>query len=57
MAQASKIRLEKKQKVLKALIPFLYKISRETNESSIIIGGDFKLNTLDENGLEELNEA
>ena len=51
----SKMRLEKKQEVLKALILFLQEICREKNVSSIIIGGDFNLNTLEENGLEELN--
>ena len=51
----SATRLEKKQEVLKALILFLYEICRVTNVSSIIIGGDFNLNTLEENGLEELN--
>ena len=48
-------RLEQKQEVLKALILFLYEICRVTNVSSIIIGGDFNLNTSVENGLEELN--
>ena len=43
--------LEKKQKVLKDLILFLGEICCEKNVSSIIIGGDFNLNTLDENGL------
>ena len=43
--------LEKKQKVLKDLILFLCEICREKNVSSIIIGGDFNLNTLDKNGL------
>ena len=51
----SKMRLEKKREVLKALIPFLSEICLKTNVSSIIIGGDFNLNTLQENGLEELN--
>ena len=51
----SKMRLEKKREVLKALIPFLYEICLKTNVSSIIIGGDFNLNTSDENGLGELN--
>jgi len=51
----SKMRLEKKQEVLKALILFLQEICREKNVSSVIIGGDFNLNTLEENGLEELN--
>ena len=46
-------KLEQKQEVLKALILFLYEICRVTNVSSIIIGGDFNLNTLEENGLEE----
>ena len=50
----SKMRLEKKQEVLKALILFLQEICREKNVSSIIIGGDFNLNTLEETGLEEL---
>ena len=40
---------------MKALILFLQEICREKNVSSIIIGGDFNLNTLEENGLEELN--
>ena len=48
-------RLEQKQEVLKALILFLYEICRVTNVSSIIIGGDFNLNTSVESGLEELN--
>ena len=43
--------LEKKQKVLKDLILFLCEMCCETNVSSIIIGGDFNLNTLDKNGL------
>ena len=47
----SKMKLEKKRKVLKALILFLQEICRKKNLSSIIIGGDFNLNTLDENGL------
>ena len=51
----SKMRLEKKQEVLKALSLFLQKICRKKNVSSIIIGGDFNLNTLDENGVRELN--
>ena len=51
----SKMTLEEKQEVLKALILFLQEICREKNVSSIIIGGDFNLNTLEENGLEELN--
>ena len=42
--------LEKKQKVLKVLILFLCEICCEKNVSSIIIGGDFNLNTLDNNG-------
>lgn len=50
----SRTRLEQKQEVLKSLILFLYEICRHvTNVSSIIIGGDFNLNTLEENGLEE----
>ena len=44
-------KLEKKQEVLKALILFLYEICRVTNVFSIIIGGDFNLNTSVENGL------
>ena len=51
----SKMKLEKKREVLKALIPLLSEICLKTNVSSIIIGGDFNLNTSDENGLEELN--
>ena len=54
----SKIKLEKKKEVLKALILFLRKICLEKNVFSVIIGGDFNLNTLDENvknGLGELN--
>ena len=51
----SKLNLEEKQEVLKALILFLQKICREKNVFSVIIGGDFNLNTLLENGLEELN--
>ncbi|CAH3191030.1 unnamed protein product [Porites evermanni] len=51
----SKMKLEKKREVLKALIPFLSEICLKTNVSSIIIGGDFNLSTSDENGLEELN--
>ena len=51
----SKRRLDEKQEVLKALILFLQKICREKNVSSVIIGGDFNLNTLEENGLKELN--
>ena len=47
----SKMRLEKKREVLKALILFLQEICRKKNVSSIIVGGDFNLNTLDENGL------
>ena len=45
--------LEKKQKALKGLILFLYEVCRRCAEdvSLIIIGGDFNLNTLDENGL------
>ena len=42
--------LEKKQKVLKDLILFLCEICCEKNVSTIIIGGDFNLNTLDKNG-------
>ena len=51
----SATKLEKKQEVLKALILFLHEICRKKNVSLIIIGGDFNLNTLDKNGLEELN--
>ena len=51
----SKMRLEKKREVLKALIPFLSEICLKTNVSSIIIGGDFNLSTSDENGLGEPN--
>ena len=48
--------LETKQKALKGLILFLHEVCRKMKDvSSIIIGGDFNLNTLDENGLEELN--
>ena len=47
----SATKLETKQEVLKALTLFLYEICWMTNVSSIIIGGDFNLNTLDENGL------
>ena len=47
----SKMRLEKKREVLKALILFLQEICRKKNVSSIIVGGDFNLNTLDENDL------
>ena len=47
----SATKLETKQEVLKALTLFLYEICWRTNVSSIIIGGDFNLNTLDENGL------
>ena len=45
--------LEKKQKALKGLIFFLHEVCRRCAEdvSLIIIGGDFNLNTLDENGL------
>ena len=45
--------LEKKQKGLKGLILFLHEVCRRCAEdvSLIIIGGDFNLNTLDENGL------
>ena len=45
--------LEKKQKALKGLILFLHEVCRRCAEdvSLIIIGGDFNLNTLDENGL------
>ena len=45
--------LEKKQKALKGLILFLYEVCRRCAEdvSLIIIGGDFNLNTLEENGL------
>ena len=50
----SKMRLEKKREVLKALILFLSKICLKKNVSSVIIGGDFNLSTSDENGLEEL---
>ena len=50
----SKMRLEKKREVLKALILFLSEICLKTNVSSMIIGGDFNLSTSDENGLEEL---
>ena len=46
----SKMRLENKREVLKALILFLQEICRKKNVSSIIVGGDFNLNTLDENG-------
>ena len=46
---------QKKQDVLKGLSLFLKEICRKTNVSSIIIGGDFNLNTLDENGLRESN--
>ena len=45
-----------KQKALKGLILFLHEVCRRMKDvSSIIIGGDFNLNTLHENGLEELN--
>ena len=47
----SKMRLDKKREVLKALILFLQEICRKENVSSIIVGGDFNLNTLGENGL------
>ena len=47
----SKMRLEKKREVLKALILFLQEICRKENVSSTIVGGDFNLNTLGENGL------
>ena len=47
----SKMKLEKKREVLKALILFLQEICRKKNVSSIIVGGDFNLNTLYENGL------
>ena len=50
----SKMRLEKKREVLKALILFLSEICLKMNVSSMIIGGDFNLSTSDENGLEEL---
>ena len=50
----SNMRQENKREVLKALILFLQEICREKNVSSVIIGGDFNLNTLEENGLEEL---
>ena len=45
--------LENKQKALKGLILFLHEVCRGCAEdvSLIIIGGDFNLNTLDENGL------
>ena len=49
-------KLEIKKKALKGLILFLHEVCRRMKDvSSIIIGGDFNLNTLDENGLEELN--
>ena len=48
--------LKDKQKALKGLILFLYEVCRKIKDVSlIIIGGDFNLNTLEENGLEELN--
>ena len=47
----SKIKLDMKREVLKVLILFLQEICRKKNVSSIIVGGDFNLNTLDENGL------
>ena len=47
----SEIKLDKKREVLKVLILFLQEICRKKNVSSIIVGGDFNLNTLDENGL------
>ena len=48
--------LEDKQKALKGLILFLHEVCRRMEDvSSIIIGGDFNLNTLAENGLDELN--
>ena len=47
--------LKKKQEALKGLILFLYEVCRQKDVSLIIIGGDFNLNTLEENGLEELN--
>ena len=50
----STLKLDKKREVLKALILFLQEMCRKKNVSSIIVGGDFNLNTLDENGLEEL---
>ena len=45
--------LENKQKALKGLILFLHEVCRRCAEdvSLIITGGDFNLNTLDENGL------
>ena len=47
--------LKRKQKALKGLILFLYEVCRRIEDVSlIIIGGDFNLNTLAENGLEEL---
>ena len=47
----SKIKLDMKREVLKVLILFLQEICRKKNVSSIIVGGDFNLNTLHENGL------
>ena len=48
--------LKKKQEALKGLILFLYEVCRKIKDVSlIIIGGDFNLNTLEKNGLEELN--
>ena len=48
--------LEKKRKALKGLILFLHEVCRRIKDVSlIIIGGDFNLNTLDKNGLDELN--
>ena len=48
--------LENKQKALKGLILFLYEVCRKIKDVSlIIIGGDFNLNTLEKNGVEELN--
>ena len=47
--------LKRKQKALKGLILFLYEVCRRIEDVSlIIIGGDFNLNTLAKNGLEEL---
>ena len=49
-------KLEIKKKALKGLILFLHEVCRRMKDvSSIIIGGDFNLNTLAENGLDELN--
>ena len=49
-------KMDKKQNVRKALFLFLSEVCRKTGASSLIIGGDFNLNTLEGNAdLRELN--